>query len=318
MTRYVLRRALASGLLLLVVTLVCFALMRLAPGGPLAGVDPRRRAADLDRLADQMHLRDPWYQQYGYWLGGMLRGDLGSSLHTGEPVAQMIAARVPATLELMGTSLLLSLGLGIAAGTLAALRRGSWIDRSITAAAALGLALPVFWLGVLSMVLFAGKLGWLPAGGRATVGAPFSIADHLQHLVLPVLVLVAVETPQWARHLRASLLDVLGEDWLRAARARGLGERRILLRHALRPALVPVVTLLGLQAPVLFTGAAITETVFAWPGIGRLFFEGAQRFDYPRLMGLLVVASALVISCNLAADLVAAKLDPRLTTREEA
>lgn len=318
MTRYLVRRLLGALLLLFAVTVVCSVLMHLAPGGPLSGVDPRLRDADRLRLLDALHLRDPWHQQYARWLTGVLRGDLGTSLHTGEPVARMIAARLPATLELMGISLALSLALGIAAGTLAALRRGSWVDRGITILTSVGLAVPGFWLGVLALVFFAGTLGWLPAGGRGTVGAPYSLADHVRHLVLPVLVLVVVETPQWARHLRANLLEIWSEDWLRAARARGLDERRVLWRHALRPALVPLVTLLGMQAPIVFTGAAITETVFAWPGIGRLFYEGAQRFDYPRLMGLLVIASALVIGCNVAADLVAAKLDPRLASRENA
>jgi peptide/nickel transport system permease protein len=317
MTRYVLRRAIAAVPLLLVVTFVCFVLMEFAPGGPLGGGDPRHREADLQRLEHVMGWDRPWYEQYPRWLGGLLHGDLGTSLVTAEPVSTMIAARVPATLELMGSSLILSLVVGIAAGMAAALRRGTWIDHLFTVGSAIGLAVPVFWLGVLAIVLFAAHLGWLPAGGRSTLGAPFSLGDHLRHLVLPMLVLAVVQTPQWVRHLRASLLEIFGEDWLRAARARGLGERRILLRHALRPALVPVVTLLGLQAPVLFTGAAITEAVFAWPGIGRLFYEGTQRFDYPRLMGILVIASALVIFCNLAADVVAAKLDPRLATREK-
>jgi peptide/nickel transport system permease protein len=316
MSRYVLRRALAAVPLLLVVTFVSFVLMQLAPGGPLGGDDPHRRDADVQRLEHAMGWDRPWYEQYPRWLGALLHGDLGTSLVTAEPVSTMIAARVPATLELMGTSLLLSLVVGVGVGMLAALRRGTWVDHLFTVCSAVGLAVPVFWLGVLSIVFFAAHLGWLPAGGRNTVGTPYSLVDHLRHLVLPVLVLAVVQTPAWVRHLRASMLDVLGEDWLRAARARGLSERRVLLRHALRPALVPVVTLLGLQAPALFTGAAITEAVFAWPGIGRLFYEGTQRFDYPRLMGILVISSALVIVCNVAADVLAAKLDPRLATRE--
>jgi peptide/nickel transport system permease protein len=315
MLRYLLRRTLAALPLLMLVTLVCFVLLHLAPGGPWGGA-PQQRMADVERVKRAMHGYEPWYREYGYWLAGVVRGDLGSSLLTGEPVARMIAARVPATLELMGLSLVLSLVLGVAAGTLAALRRGTWVDHLLTAGSVVGLAVPVFWLGALSLVLFAAHWGLLPAGGRATVGIPFSFGDHLRHLILPVLVLTVVQAPQWTRHLRASLLDILGEEWLRAARARGLAERRVLWRHAVRPALVPVVTLLGMQAPVLFTGAAITESVFAWPGIGRLFYEGAEHVDYPRLMGILVIASALVIACNLAADLVAAKLDPRLATRE--
>jgi peptide/nickel transport system permease protein len=315
MLRYALRRLLAAVPLLLVLSMLCFALMQLAPGGPLASLDPHVRGADRARLEHTLGLDQPLPVQYLRWLGRALHGDLGTSLVTGEPVARMILDRLPATLELMGTALVLSLAMGIALGVFAARRRGTGLDAAVGALSLVGLSVPVFWLGILSIRFFSAHLGWLPSGGRATLGGPASFADHLRHLVLPVLVLTVVQVPQWSRHMRSSLLEVLGEDWLRAARARGLRERTVLWRHALRPALVPVVTLLGLQVPVLFTGAVITETVFAWPGLGRLFYEGAQRFDYTRLMGILVLASALVVICNLAADLASARLDPRIVLR---
>jgi len=311
MTAYFCRRLLGSLLLLLAVSMLCFLLLRAAPGGPFSGADPRIRAADRARTVQALGLDRPLHTQYLTWLGGILTGDLGTSLVTGEPVAAMIGARLPATLELMGVALVVSLGLGISLGALAALRRGSWQDHAITAFSALGLSVPVFWLGVLAIIVFAAQLGWLPAGGRPAG----NWAAHARHLVLPATVLTIAQTPVWIRTLRASVLDTLAEDWPRAARARGVAEWRVLSRHVLRPSLGALVTLLGLQLPVLFTGAAITETVFAWPGIGRLFFEATERFDYPRLQSLLFVAAALVIAGNFAADLVNARLDPRIRLR---
>lgn len=315
MTRYALRRLLAAVPLLIAISIVCFALLHLAPGGPLGAGDPRQRRADRDRLERVFGLDDPLPVQYVRWLGRVVRLDLGHSLVTGEPVARMIAQRLPATLELMGGALVVSLLLGIGIGTLAALRRGTWVDHVATIGSVLGVSMPVFWLAILAIALFAAHWGILPAGGRTALGGG-SFADHVRHLVLPLAVLVTVQTPFWTRIVRASVLDVAGEDWRRGARARGLSAARVVLRHTLLPALGPVITVLGLQVPALLTGAAITETLFAWPGLGRLFYEGAQRYDYPRLMGILVLASVLVVLCNLLADLASARLDPRIRLGE--
>lgn len=312
MARYTVRRLAAAVPLFIGITALCFALLHASPGGPLAGVDVRRTGADLERLERVLGLDAPLPLQYARWFGRLVRGDLGTSLVTGQPVAHMIRQRLPATLELMAVSLLLSLVIGIATGVVAALRRGSAVDRILGVVTLAGLSMPVFWLGVLSLLYFSAHLGWLPSGGRGTLGMRFDLVDHLRHLVLPAVVLAAVQVPLWSRHARSSLLEVLSEDFLRAARARGLSERRVIWRHALRPALLPVVTLVGLQVPALFTGTVITETIFSWPGVGRLFFEGVQRFDYTRLMGILALATGLVIVCNLAADLVQARMDPRV------
>jgi peptide/nickel transport system permease protein len=315
MSRYALRRLLAAVPLLLAISILCFALLHMAPGGPLGGGDPRQQRADRERLERVFGLDAPLPVQYVRWLGRVVRLDLGHSLVTGEPVTQMIAARLPATLELMGGALVVSLVLGLGIGTLSALRRGTWIDHLATVGSVCGVSLPVFWLAIVAIALFAAHWGILPAGGRTTLGEA-SLADHLRHLILPLAVLVVVQTPFWTRLVRASVLDTCAEDWHRSARARGLSRARVVLRHTVLPSLGPVITGLGLQVPALLTGAAITETLFAWPGLGRLFYEGAQRYDYPRLMGILVITSVLVVVCNLMADLMTARLDPRIRLGE--
>jgi len=315
MLRYAIRRLLLAVPLTIAITMLCFAIVRLAPGGPLAGADPRVRAADRDRLERVLGLDRPLVTQYVRWLAGVARGDLGRSFTTGQPVSAMITERLPATLELMGAALLVSLVVGIGLGIAAARWPGSWLDRALAVATLAGNSVPIFWLGVLAILIFASAWGWFPAGGRATLGTEFSWGDRWRHLVLPVTVLVMAQVPLWSRHVRASLIERLQDEHLRAARARGMSERRIWMRHALPAALVPLVTLLGLQIPMLFTGAVITETVFAWPGLGRLFHDGMSRFDYPRVLGILAVAAVLTIAGNLAADLACARLDPRLRER---
>lgn len=316
MGRYFVRRLLTAVPLLFGISLACFALLHAVPGGPFTEPDPRLGRADLERIQAVLELDAPVHVRYVRWLGRVVRGDLGRSLVTGEPVRQMILARLPATLELMGAALVLAVGLGVGLGVATALRRDGPLDHLVRVLSLVGVSVPVFWLGMLAIVLFSVRLGWLPPGDRATLGAPASLLDRLHHLVLPAAVLATVQLPLWCRHMRASLLETLQEGWLRSARARGLPEWRIVLRHGVRPALAPVVTLLGLQIPTLFTGAVITERIFAWPGIGRLFYEGVERFDYTRIMGIVLVAAGLVVLGNLAADLANARLDPRLRPEE--
>ncbi|MFQ5600682.1 MAG: ABC transporter permease [Candidatus Krumholzibacteriia bacterium] len=312
MARYALRRLAGAAPLFVLITAICFFLIHLVPGGPLAALELRHRGEDIERLRLALGLDRPVIVQYFMWLSRFLRGDLGDSLMTGEPVSRMILERLPATLELMGTALVLSLAVGIAVGIVSAVRRGTWIDHTLGALSLIGLSVPVFWLGVVCLLVFSAHLGWLPASGRGPVGEAFSLLERLRHLVLPASVLAAVQVPLWSRYMRGSLLDVLGEDHVRTAHAKGLPRRQVVLRHAVRPALNPVITLLGLQVPALFTGAVITEKVFAWPGIGRLFYDTVRRFDYTGLMGILAIAAALIILGNLAADLTNARLDPRI------
>ncbi|MBF6592287.1 MAG: ABC transporter permease, partial [Ktedonobacterales bacterium] len=218
--------------------------------------------------------------------------------------------RIPATLELMGSSLALALIIGVATGVLAAVRRNSVFDYATATAAMLALSLPTFWFGLLGIYLFAQVLGWLPAGGISSGGG--GVLNRLWHLVLPMLVLAFVLVAQWSRYTRSAMIDILNQDFMRSARAHGLSPSRVLLGHGLRAALVPLVTLAGLQLPTLVGGALVTETVFAWPGMGNLFVNALGMRDYPVLMAILMVSALLVVVGNLLADVAVALIDPRV------
>jgi peptide/nickel transport system permease protein len=313
MLRYALRRLALAVPVFFLVTALCYGLLHLSPGDPFASqLTPGRRSEDVERQRRAAGLDRPVAVQYLSWVGGVLRGDLGRSLVTREPVGRMILDRLPATLQLMGAALVLSLLLGLSMGMAAAVWRDTWLDHLLRGLSVAGLSIPVFWLGILAILLFSLHLGWLPPGSRSTLAAGFSVADRLRHLVLPASVLALVQVPLWSRAMRAGMVQVLSEDHVRTARAKGVSPFGIVVRHVLRPALVPVVVLLGLQVPTLFMGAVITETVFLWPGIGRLFFDGVLSLDITRLMGILAVATVLILVGNLVADLVHARLDPRV------
>jgi peptide/nickel transport system permease protein len=312
-TRYVLNRLGQSLLLLVGVSIIGFALMHLAPGGPLAvyTLNPTVTALDIERVKHQFGLDQPVYVQYFKWAGGLATGNWGYSFFGGRPVASIVIERFPATLELMGSSLALALIIGVAIGIVAAVRRNSWIDYATTTAAMLSLSLPTFWFGLLAIYLFAQTLGWFPAGGIASTGGG-GFADRLRHLVLPMLVLAFVLVAQWSRYTRSAMLDILDQDFMRTARAKGLSPARILVGYGLRAALVPLVTLAGLQLPLLVGGALVTETVFSWPGMGLLFVNALGTRDYPVLMAILMVGAVVVVLGNLLADVVAALIDPRI------
>jgi peptide/nickel transport system permease protein len=313
MARYLRRRIGQSLLLLLGVSVIGFALMHLAPGGPLAvyTLNPTVTAQDIERVKHQFGLDQPVYVQYARWAFGLLTGHWGYSFFGGRPVGTIVLERIPATLELMGSSLALALGIGVATGVLAALRRNTIIDYATTTAAMLALSLPTFWFGLLGIYVFAQTLGWVPAGGIASTGGG-GLLDRLHHLVLPMLVLAFVLVAQWSRYTRSAMLEILTQDFMRTARAKGLGPARVLLGHGLRAALVPLVTLAGLQLPLLVGGALVTETVFSWPGMGLLFVNALGTRDYPVLMAILMVGALFVVLGNLLADILAAVIDPRI------
>ncbi|HEU5432822.1 MAG TPA: ABC transporter permease [Thermomicrobiales bacterium] len=317
MTAYILRRLRQSVVLLILVTIVAFALMHLAPGGPesVYALSPGMRAEDLQRIRASFGLDQPLPVQYVKWASGMLTGDWGRSYRDSRPVRDVILDRVPATLELTVTALAIAVVVGVGIGVLGALRQRSLPDYLATIGAMIALSIPTFWFGLMVIFLFAERLGWIPSGGRETLGAGFSLTDRLHHLIAPALVLGLVLVATWSRYTRAAMIEVVGQDYVRTARAKGIGEKRVIWGHAFRNAAAPLVTLAGLQIPFLFSGALVTESVFTWPGMGRLFVDSLGYRDYPVLMGVLVVTAALVIVSNLAADLVVAVVDPRIRLR---
>ena len=314
MTEYLLRRLLHSLVLLVGVTIMSFVLLKSTPGGPMAIYRERADVtrADVARLRQQLGLDEPLPVQYARWVGNLVRGDWGDSFVTNERVIDRISQRLPATLLLMGSAYLLTLLIAIPVGVLAAVRQYSWFDYLATGVAFIGLSMPVFWFGLLLILLFSVQLGWLPTSGIATIGAGFDPLDSIKHLVMPTGVLALVFAGGYTRYLRTSMLEVIRQDFVRTARSKGLAERLVIMRHAFRNALIPVVTLLALDVPELFTGAVVTETIFAWPGMGRLYLESLSRLDYSVLMAILTVSALLVILSNLLADVVYAYLDPRI------
>jgi peptide/nickel transport system permease protein len=300
--------------------MVLFFILSKAPGGPLTPYlqNPHITAADIARLKHNFGLDRPLYVQYFAWLGNVVRGDLGYSTSNSEPVTQAIFERLPATLLLMGTSIGLSLLVGVAFGIYAAIRPYSVQDYIITTFAFFGQSMPVFWLALMCQLAFAvagitafGYHFALPSAGISSSDT-FDLGDRLQHLVLPVLVLSFLNIAVWSRFTRSSMLEVIKTDYIRTATAKGLSKSYVVMRHALKNALIPVVTIVAVSAPSLVAGAVVTETIFAWPGMGRLFINALGQFDFALLMGYLVLISFLVVLFNLIADVSYAWLDPRV------
>lgn len=303
MGAYVLRRLALAIPTLIGVTVVVFALIRLVPGDPARLVlGLQASEEEVQRLRSQLGLDQPLPVQYVRFLGRLVQGDLGRSVVTGEPVVREIAARLPATVQLAVTSTVVAAAVGVAAGVVSATRQYSWLDYLVMTVALFGISLPVFWLGLMLMLLFSVHLRWLPAGGYGTPA----------HLVLPTVTLAAFSVAIIARMTRSSLLEVLHQDYVRTARAKGLSARAVVLRHALKNALIPVVTVIGLQFGGLLGGAILTETVFAWPGMGRLLVGAIVARDYPVVQGAVLVFAALFTLVNLAVDVLYAYVDPRI------
>ncbi|MDB6454133.1 ABC transporter permease [Falsirhodobacter sp. 20TX0035] len=313
MLRYLLSRLGQSAILLLIVSCVGFCVLSLAPGGPLSqfALSPGMTQEQLTRIADQMGLNRPLPVQYMDWLSHLLRGDWGVSYRDGQPVLAIIQRHLFATLLLMGTSTAIAIVLGSAIGIASAVRRGGIFDHTMTVMSMVALSIPTFWFGLVAIYVFSLNLGWLPSGGMYAVGNG-SLADYLHHLIMPALVLALVDVAIWSRYMRTSTLNVVHQDFVRTARAKGLTRRRVLMKHILGNSLVPMITLAGLQLPVILGGALVTETVFTWPGMGRLFLDSLGYSDYPVVMGLLMASALLVVVGSLAADLIVALIDPRI------
>jgi len=317
MARYIFRRLLQAVPMLVGISFAAFVLMRLAPGGPMAiyAQNPTMSEADMRRIEHILGLDQPIHIQYLKWATGMVTGNLGYSYRTGRPVGEIILERVPATIQLMGCAYLIAITLGITTGIVSAIRRYSLFDYCATTGAMVGLSVPTFWFGLVVIIVFAAMLHWIPSGGIATLGAPFSIRDRLIHLVGPATVLGLWMTATWSRYTRSSVLEVIGQDYIRTARAKGLQSRAVLLRHTLRNALIPLITLAGLEFRNLFGGALVTETVFSWPGVGRLYLDSLNYQDYSVILGLLLSTSVMVLVGSLLADILYAVVDPRIRLR---
>lgn len=314
MGRFLLRRGLQAVPLLVGISILAFALLQAIPGDPTVAYygTSSVRAEDLARIREQLGLDRPLPIQYLSWLGQFVQGDWGVSYVASRPVLDIVLERLPATLWLMGAALAFSVLLAIPLGLLAAVRQYSWLDYTLTFFSFVGLSLPIFWVGLMAIVIFSLNLGWFPSGGMGPPGEDPTFGERLRYLALPALTLGLVQVGFFTRYLRASMLDVLGKDFMRYARARGVPPWRLYLRHGFRNAAIPFVTVVAIHIPDYLIGALVVETIFSWPGTGRLFWESAVRFDYPVLMGVLVIASLVVVLSNLLADLVYGVLDPRI------
>ncbi len=316
MGSYVAQRSVQAAVLLLLVSLVGYAIMNLAPGGPLAVYvhNPQVTPEKIDLLRHQLGLDRPWYLRYVTWLQGLAAGHWGYSYYTGRPVLEMIGERLPATFTLMLSAFALALALSFPLGVLAATRKYSWPDHLLSFGSFFVWAMPTFWLGLMLQMTLAVRWHLLPVAGMHDIDNR-SAADLLRHLAMPAMVLGIGSIASWSRYLRSGMLEVLGQDYVRTAYAKGLAARRVINRHVVRNALIPIVTIMGLDLHVLFSGAVITEAIFGWPGMGRLFLAALNNRDYPLQMAGLIISSALLIAGNLLADLMYAALDPRIRYR---
>jgi len=313
MGRYLFERAVQALVVLLVVSTITFLMVSLAPGGPEIMVTMESTPEQREALARQLGLDQPLVVRYVKWIASAVRADFGRSFGDRRKVNEVIRERLPNTLLLGGAALAFSIAVGIPAGILSAVRRYSTSDYVVTFFSFIGVSIPAFWFAILLILVFTVRFNLLPASGIATPGMPFSLADRLAHLVLPTTVLATATLPSLVRFMRSALIEEIGQDYVRTARAKGLPTRLVLTRHAIRNALIPVVTVLGVLIPRLVGGAVITETIFGWPGMGQLAVASTIGRDFPMVMGITVVVAVVVIVSNLLVDLAYGWLDPRIT-----
>lgn len=316
MSVFLIRRAFHSLIVLLVMSAVIYGLIGLMPGDPvdlMISADPDVTAADAARLRAIYDLDQPLWSRYLHWLSAAVTGDFGYSRLYAQPVWQAILPALSNTLILLISSLLLALIIALPAGVFAATRPYSVTDYGINLTAFAGISMPPFWLGILLILVFSVMLGWLPAGGTPQSAGASGLWEHIQYLILPIAALTIAGVGGHTRYMRASMIETLRQDYIRTARAKGLSESRVVLGHALRNAMIPVVTVIALDLGVLFSGALITETVFAYPGMGKLIFDAIMGNDYNLALVGLMMATALTLTGNLLADVAYAALDPRIS-----
>ncbi len=313
MGKYILQRILIAIPVIFGVTVVAFFIMTLAPGDAVDMlISPGLSAEDIALKRESLGLDEPIMVQYVNWLQELMRGNLGYSFTNRQPVTERIFDRFGPTFTLALSALLLSYAIALPIGILSAVRQYSTLDYAATIFSFLGVSIPSFFFGLLMIYFFSLKLDIFPTGGMQSIGKDFSLTDRFMHLVLPVTVLSLQNTGVVMRYTRSSMLDVIRQDYVRTARAKGLRNQIVLLRHALRNALIPVITLVGLQLPILLSGAIITEQIFNWPGMGRLTVEAINQRDYPTIMGLNLMIAILVVIGNLLADIAYGVVDPRI------
>jgi peptide/nickel transport system permease protein len=319
MAGLIIRRLLQMIPLLIGITFLTFAIVNLVPGSPVSEMqfNPRMTTQDVQRIKTQLGLDEPWPKRYVIWLSHTVRGDLGISLQNSTPVRDRLLGVLPNTLLLSGTALILALMVSVPIGVYAAVKQNSWFDHISTIGSVAFYAVPTFWLGLLLIILFSVKfrdwgLPYLPIGGMRDLRGESGVWDRVQHLILPVLALSLVQIAAWTRYIRSSMLEVIRQDYIRTARAKGMRDRPVYYSHAFRNALIPLITLVGLSIPDLFAGAFLIETIFAWNGMGRLTVQAVQRSDYTLIMGSTLLFAALTMVGNLIADICYGIFDPRI------
>jgi ABC-type dipeptide/oligopeptide/nickel transport systems, permease components len=313
MVNYIIRRILIAIPVLFGVTVISFLIVNMAPGSPLDMiVDPNISEADIAARKAALGLNAPLYIQYWHWLANMMQGNLGYSLTTYRPVAEIIGERIGPTVLLMGSSLAIGLLISLPLGILSATRQYSRLDYFCTAGSLFGISVPTFFLGLSLIYIFSLVLKWLPSSGMVTLGTGGDVLDRLEHLIMPAMVLGAFFAGKMIRYVRSCMLEILDQDYLRTARAKGVREAVVINRHALRNGLIPIVTVVGLEVAALLGGAVITEQIFSWPGLGQLTMESVLSRDYSTLMGLNLLAAVVVLTVNLLTDIIYSLVDPRI------
>jgi ABC-type dipeptide/oligopeptide/nickel transport system permease component len=304
-TTYLLRRLLQSLLVLFGVSFVVFLILHLTGDPALILLPPDASVEDVQRFRKAMGFNDPFIVQYGRFLSGALRGDFGQSVRHGEPAFALVVERLPATFELSGAALLVALSLAIPAGIVSAVRRNTPVDYLSTVTALLGQSMPTFWLGIMLILIFSVQLNLLPSSGRG----------GLEHLIMPAVTLGLFTTARIMRLTRSGMLEVLGQDYIRTARAKGVSDRPVVWKHALKNAAIPIVTIVGIELGTLLGGAVITETIFAWPGVGRLSVQAIYNRDYPVVQAAVFLLASTFVMVNLVVDVLYTYLDPRIRLR---
>lgn len=311
--KYILKRILIAIPVLLGITIVDFLLMNLAPGNPLDMMrNPFVSQTALDMKAEALGLNQPIYIQYFTWLKELLHGNLGFSMITYQPVSKLIASHIGPTLLLMGTSLFFGLLIAIPVGVFSATKQYSKRDYAVVSASFLGISIPSFFLAMVFIYIFTVKLKWLPSSGMVTLGGKGDFLDILKHLIQPALVLTIAVAGRNIRYIRSSMLEILDQDYLRTAKGKGLKNFLVVNKHAMRNALIPIVTVIGMEIPVVFGGAVVIEQIYSWPGIGLLTMSSIMSRDYPTIMGLNLVAAVIVLGANLLTDVVYSIVNPRI------